>query len=94
MPETAKSINGQLRSELPLIPDTWTADTIEPGHEIGKAAFLFSQIKPEKAGEWRDMFGSDAVRKAKEENESNKAVKKAAMKALKALKLSGKEADA
>lgn len=80
MPDTAASINAQLKAEALLIPDTWSADTIKPGHEVGKAAYLFSNIKPEKAEEWREMFGSDEVKKAKEEAAAKKAKKKAAMK--------------
>lgn len=80
MPDTAASINAQLKAEALLIPDTWSADTIKPGHEVGKAAYLFSNIKPEKAQEWREMFGSDEVKKAKEEAAAKKAKKKAAMK--------------
>lgn len=80
MPDTAASINEQLKTEALLIPDTWSADTIKPGHVVGKAAYLFSNIKPEKAEEWREMFGSDEVKKAKEEAAAKKAKKKAAMK--------------
>ena len=80
MPDTAASINAQLKAEPILIPDEWSADTIKPGHEIGKAAYLFTNIKPEKGEEWRVMFGSDEVKKAKEEAAAKKAKKKAAMK--------------
>ncbi|SPO02296.1 probable Methionyl-tRNA synthetase [Cephalotrichum gorgonifer] len=90
MPDTAASINQQLKAEAILIPDTWSADTIKPGHEIGKAAYLFTNIKPEKGEEWREMFGSEEVRKAKEEAAAKKAKKKAAMK--KKPKGEGKEA--
>lgn len=50
-------MNTQLRTEPLPIPDHWNADSIKPGHEIGKAAYLFSNIKPEKEQEWRGMFG-------------------------------------
>ncbi|CAI6334415.1 unnamed protein product [Periconia digitata] len=63
MPDTARSINAQLRMEPSPIPDRWSADSIQPGHEIGKAEYLFSRIKPEKAEEWRKAFGSDERRK-------------------------------
>ncbi|KAJ3544454.1 hypothetical protein NM208_g3040 [Fusarium decemcellulare] len=59
MPATAKSIQTQLRVESCLIPDRWDADAIKPGHGIGKAEHLFSRIKPEKAQEWRNLFGSE-----------------------------------
>lgn len=41
----------------PGVPDYWNADSVQPGHAIGKAEYLFSRIKPEKAGEWRKVFG-------------------------------------
>ncbi|KAF4464579.1 methionyl-tRNA synthetase [Fusarium albosuccineum] len=59
LPATAKSIQTQLRVEPCLIPDHWDVDAIKPGHEIGKAEYLFSRIKPEKAEEWRSLFGSE-----------------------------------
>jgi len=85
MPETASSINSQLRADPIQIPDVWDANTIEPGHEIGKGAYLFSNIKPEKGREWREMFGSDEVKKVKDEEAARKASKKATKKAGKAV---------
>jgi len=63
MPETAQSINAQLRAEPLPIPDRWGADSIPPNHEIGQAAHLFRRISPEKAEEWRGMFGSKEAEK-------------------------------
>ncbi|KAF2200466.1 methionyl-tRNA synthetase [Delitschia confertaspora ATCC 74209] len=84
MPETAKSINVQLRIEPLPIPDHWNADSVKPGHEIGKTEYLFSRIKPEKAEEWRKAFGSEEAKKVKEEEEvALKAQKSATMKAAK-----------
>ncbi|KAF2496417.1 methionyl-tRNA synthetase [Lophium mytilinum] len=81
MPETAKGINSQLRLDpLPII-DYWNADSVKPGHEIGKAEYLFSNIKPEKAQEWRKAFGSDEAKKVKVEEVALKAKKSEAMKA-------------
>lgn len=57
MPDTANSMNLQLRSEPLPIPTYWNADSIKPCHQIGKADYLFSNIKPQKAKEWRDVFG-------------------------------------
>ncbi|KAJ4414098.1 hypothetical protein N0V82_008129 [Gnomoniopsis sp. IMI 355080] len=65
MPDTAASINTQLRANAVPIPTVWTADSIKPGHEIGSAKYLFSRIKPEMAGEWRIRFGSDQDSKDK-----------------------------
>ncbi|KAI1365428.1 methionyl-tRNA synthetase [Xylaria arbuscula] len=77
MPETAKMINAQLRaSPLPIL-DHWDADSIPPGHETSKAEHLFSRIPPEKAQEWRTMFGSEEAKKLKEEEAAIKARKKA-----------------
>ncbi|KAJ3560429.1 hypothetical protein NPX13_g9304 [Xylaria arbuscula] len=77
MPETAKMINAQLcASPLPIL-DHWDADSIPPGHEISKAEHLFSRIPPEKAQEWRTMFGSEEAKKLKEEEAAIKARKKA-----------------
>ena len=80
MPDTAKSMNAQLRADPLPILDTWTANSIKPGHEIGKAEYLFRPIKPEKGQEWREMFGSAEAQKAKEEEATKKAAKKAAKK--------------
>lgn len=67
MPDTARSIIRQLRMESLPIPDRWNADSVKPGHEIGKAEYLFSRIKPEKADEWRKLFGIEEAKKVKKE---------------------------
>jgi len=74
-------MNTQLRADPLPILDHWNADSIKPGHEIGKAVYLFSPIKPEKGQEWREMFGSKKAKKVKEEEAIRKATKKAVMKA-------------
>ncbi|KAE8364940.1 tRNA synthetases class I (M)-domain-containing protein [Aspergillus caelatus] len=94
MPETAASINEILRTEAILIPDRWNADTVKPNHEIGKAKYLFSNIKPEKANEWRDMFGDEEAKKVKEEEAKKKAAKKAEKLAKKEKKKEQKEKEA
>lgn len=94
MPDTAKSINSQLNAEPLAIPDKWTADSIKPNQKIGKAAYLFGNIKAEKGKEWRDMFGDKEAKKAKEEEALKKAAKKAAMKASKAAKKEKKASEA
>lgn len=80
MPDTAKSMNAQLRAEPLAIPDYWNANSIKPGHEVGKAAYLFSNIKPEKGQEWREMFGGQEAERVREEEEARKTAKKTAMK--------------
>lgn len=85
MPDTADSINKQLAADPLPILDHWSADSIKPGHKIGKAEHLFRPIKPEKAQEWRKAFGADEAKKAKEEEAALKVKKTAALKAAKAV---------
>lgn len=77
-----------------VIPDTWESNTIPVGHTIGKAAYLFSQIKPEKEQEWREEFGGAEARKAKEEQAAKAAAKKAEKERKKAAKAAKKSGDA
>ena len=77
MPDTAKSMNEQLGADPLPIPDHWNADSIKPGHKIGRAAYLFSNIKPERAEEWRRLFGSHQVGKAEQEESAIEAKRKA-----------------
>ncbi|ORY09135.1 tRNA synthetases class I (M)-domain-containing protein [Clohesyomyces aquaticus] len=90
MPDTTDLILSQLSAPFLCIPDVWQATSLPPGHKIGKAAYLFSNIKPEKENEWRELFGGDEARKAKEE----KAAKAAAKKADKERKKARKEKEA
>ena len=80
MPETAKSMNAQLRADPLPIPDQWDRSSIRPGHKIDKAAYLFSNIAAEKGREWRDMFGSEEAKKVEQEEKARKASKKSAKK--------------
>lgn len=85
LPATSRSILEQLQAPFLVIPDHWTADDIKPGHQIGKAKYLFSQIDPKKEDEWRTLFGgTQAERLKKEEETARAAAKKAASKARKA----------
>ncbi|KAF4550006.1 Methionine--tRNA ligase-like protein [Elsinoe fawcettii] len=77
MPATARSILEQLNSNVLFIPEKWDGDSIKPGHKIGQAKYLFSQIKPEKEKEWREMFGGEEARKAKAEKEAKAAARRA-----------------
>ncbi|KAL8731316.1 MAG: hypothetical protein Q9166_003540 [cf. Caloplaca sp. 2 TL-2023] len=87
LPATSRSILGQLQAPFLVIPDHWTADDIKPGHRIGKAKHLFSQIDPKKEDEWRTLFGGTQAERLKKEEEAAKAAaKKAASKARKAEK--------
>lgn len=87
LPATSKSILEQLQAPHLVIPDRWTADDIKPGHVIGKAKYLFTQIDPKKEDEWRSMYGGTQAQRLKKEEETAKAAaKKAAAKAKKAEK--------
>ncbi|KAJ5248693.1 Methionine--tRNA ligase cytoplasmic [Penicillium chermesinum] len=87
MPTTSKSILAQLNAPVLLIP------TLEGGHKIGKAAYLFSRIDPKKADEWRETFGgSQADRAKKAAEDAAIAAKKAADKAKKKAKKQQKKA--
>jgi len=60
---------------------------LKPGHNIGKAQYLFSRIDPKKADMWREQFGgSQADRQKKEEEAAKAAAKKTAKDAAKAKK--------
>lgn len=64
------------------------------GHKIGTAGYLFSQIKPEKEQEWREQFGGEEARKAKEEKARKAAAKKAEKERKKAKKAEAKGVEA
>ena len=70
---------------VPCIPDTWNPDTIKAGHKIGQASYLFTQIKAEKAEEWREGYGGEEARRLK----ALEAERKAAQKARKAARKKG-----
>lgn len=87
LPATSKAILEQLQAPFLLIPDHWTANDIKPGHHIGKAKYLFSQIDPKKEEDWRVLFGGTQAERLKQEEEAAKAAaKKAAAKVKKAEK--------
>ncbi|KAJ3176889.1 putative methionine--tRNA ligase, cytoplasmic protein rar1 [Geranomyces variabilis] len=79
MPTTAEAIFRQLNLPQRRITDTWTASDIRPGHVIGKAEYLFTIIKPEKADEWRAKYGGKQDGTA--EPEQSKTSKRKAAKA-------------
>ncbi|KAF9738694.1 putative methionine--tRNA ligase, cytoplasmic protein rar1 [Paraphaeosphaeria minitans] len=90
MPDTTTSILAQLNTTFLTIPDEWEARSLPVGHKIGKAAYLFSQIKPEREQEWREQFGGVEARKAKEEKAAKAAAKKAEKERKKAKKAASK----
>jgi len=94
LPATCASIRKQLEVSVLQIPSEediasgWKPTYIQPGHQIGKAEYLFSKIDEKKAEEWRELFGgnqADRAKKAKEEAEvaAKKAAKKEKAKAMK-----------
>ncbi|KAF3929877.1 hypothetical protein ABW19_dt0210074 [Dactylella cylindrospora] len=95
MPATAESIARQLNAPLRTIPDTWTFD-LKPGHRIGAAEYLFTNIDLKKEEEWRAKYGGDKkVEEAlKEEEKKKKADKKKQKKAAGKAKQSDAEAPA
>ncbi|KAI6865004.1 putative methionine--tRNA ligase [Hortaea werneckii] len=92
LPATTRAILDQLQAELLIIPDEWSASSIQPGHKIGKAAHLFKTIKPEKEKEWRELFGGDELKKQKEADAAKKAARKADKDRKKAKKAAEKGA--
>ncbi|KAI9877229.1 MAG: hypothetical protein M1823_007137 [Watsoniomyces obsoletus] len=87
LPATCESIRKQLQSPFLNIPSEedikpgWLPTYISPGHNLGKAEYLFSRIDEKKAEEWREYFGgnqADRIKKEKEEAEA--AAKRAAQK--------------
>lgn len=97
IPGTTRSILHQLQAELLIIPDEWQAKSIADDHKIGKAEHLFQNIKPERLTEWKEMFGGNELKKAKEEEAKKKAAKKAEKdrkKAKKAAERAGESVEA
>ncbi|OJD19266.1 methionine-tRNA ligase [Emergomyces pasteurianus Ep9510] len=102
LPATAASILEQLNVPFTNIPslddlkdEGWKPELIKPGHTIGKAKYLFSQIDPKKADEWREMFGGSQAERLKKEEDAAKALaKKAATKAKKKEKKSKNKGEA
>ncbi|KAL9011656.1 MAG: hypothetical protein Q9173_003516 [Seirophora scorigena] len=85
LPATSKSILEQLQAPFLVIPDHWAADDIKPGHQIGKARYLFAHIDPKMEDEWRRLFGGTQAERLKKEEEVARAkAKKAASKVRKA----------
>ena len=94
LPATSRSILEQLDAPSLIIPEYWTANELKPGHQIGKAKYLFTLIDPKKEDEWRDMYGGTQVERLKKEEETaRKAAAKAAVKAKKAERKAKKPED-
>ena len=89
LPATSRSILEQLQMPFLSIPDRWGAQDIKPGHQIGKAKYLFGLIDAKKEDEWREMFGGTQAERAKRDEE---AAKKAAKKTEAAAKKAAKKA--
>lgn len=94
LPTTSKGIFEQLGLDTAAaIPDTFAVDAIKPGHKLGEAKHLFTQIAASRIEEWKDAFGGEEVRKQKEEAAAKAAEKKAAKEREKERKRAKKEAE-
>lgn len=76
IPAACESIAEQLQAPLRRIPDTFDL-AITGGHNIGKAAYLFSRIDDKKIDEWKSKYGGGANGNAAPEKEKKKNKKKA-----------------
>lgn len=56
MPSTAESMAEQLNAPPARISDEWVMNIL-PGHNIGKAAYLFTRIDESKEAEWKAQYG-------------------------------------
>ncbi|KAI9706276.1 MAG: hypothetical protein M1820_004851 [Bogoriella megaspora] len=93
IPSTSASILSQLQlPALQPLPSAWTLDTltVPEGHKIGEPAYLFTQIKPERAEEWKIQFGGEALKKQLAEKEAKRLANKAAKEKKKAEKAAQK----
>lgn len=80
LPATSKNMFSQLNlAPSPSIPNVWATDVVRPGHRLGAPAPLFAQIPAAKVEEWREAYGGEEARKAREEKE-REAIEKAAKK--------------
>lgn len=96
MPATAKEIFAQLGVEpSPSIPEVWEVGAIKPGHKLGTPKALFAQIPDAKIEEWREAYGGEEARLAREakakEQEEKRLKKLADKEKKKAKKLAQKE---
>lgn len=97
LPTTSRSIATMLGLEASahvLIPDTFVRDTLKPGHKLGEPKLLFTTIKPEMEQTWREMFGGEEAKKAREEAARAAKAKAEAKKADKERKKAKKAAEA
>ncbi|KAI9664451.1 MAG: hypothetical protein M1821_005897 [Bathelium mastoideum] len=96
LPATSAAILDQLNlPPLQPMPESWSLDVItESGvpekHALGEAQYLFNQIKPEKAEEWKVQFGGEALKKQLADKEAKRLANKAAKDRKKAEKAAAK----
>ncbi|CAG8482495.1 3165_t:CDS:2, partial [Dentiscutata heterogama] len=76
MPSVSESIVRQLNAPLRNIPDTFIMD-IEPGHQIGKAEYLFKRIDEKMGEEYINRFAGESKDKIKTGKKSKKTSKSA-----------------
>ncbi|KAF2100706.1 methionyl-tRNA synthetase [Rhizodiscina lignyota] len=95
LPTTSGSIATMLSLDNKVhvpIPDTFVTDLLKPGHKLGEPKLLFTVIKPDMEATWREMFGGDEARKAREEAAAAAKAKSDAKKAEKERKKAKKAA--
>ncbi|KAF9543125.1 putative methionine--tRNA ligase, cytoplasmic protein rar1 [Mortierella hygrophila] len=78
MPSTSESIARQLNAPVRLLPDSFTVDSILPGHVINKAEYLFKRIDEKQEDIWRAKYGGDGSEPAADEKKKKKKPTKAA----------------
>lgn len=61
MPETRTQISEILNAPALSITDTFV-QVLKPGHNIGKAQYLFKRIDEKKVDEWRKLYGGSQVK--------------------------------
>ncbi|CAG8582059.1 32584_t:CDS:2 [Gigaspora margarita] len=74
MPSVSECIIRQLNAPLRNIPDTFAMD-IGPGHQIGKAEYLFKRIDEKMAEEYVNKFAGESKDKVKKVKKSKKSSK-------------------
>ncbi|KAJ3182475.1 putative methionine--tRNA ligase, cytoplasmic protein rar1 [Gaertneriomyces sp. JEL0708] len=59
MPDTSETIWKMLKVPARKIGDAWEGTDLEEGHQVGKAEYLFTNIKPEMVEIWRKKYGGN-----------------------------------
>jgi methionyl-tRNA synthetase len=57
MPATSDAIDEQINAPRLSVPDKWKFGDILPGHQVGKAYYLFKKIEESEEAQWKSKFG-------------------------------------